>query len=156
MFGNLRRSIVWWSNWLGWLDEVDAAIVAGFSRESRLVGDVDQKRNSPEMYPMVELDGRRHLVDARLTLAELSNHLGTDLSECRDGSINDLLIEAFGRVPELGASASALGIEFIVREVDDGRILQVEVVAGAARPLQRSGPRTKDAASRQRGLTRAG
>jgi hypothetical protein len=153
MFGNLRRSIVRWSNWLGWLDEVDAAVVAEFSRESRLVED----GNSPdEMPPIVELDGGRHRVDARVTLAKLSRHLGIDISEGRDRSINDLLIEAFGQVPELGASASALGIEFIVREVDDSRILHVEVAAGAARPLQRSGPRTKDSGSRQRGLTRAG
>jgi CBS domain containing-hemolysin-like protein len=99
----------------------------------RIVGDIRDEHDDPEKAPpIVELGEGRLLVDARVTMAGLSRHLGVELPEGGDYySLGGFIVEALGQVPRPGAILSKLGFEFIVREADERHITQVEVIPGA-------------------------
>lgn len=99
----------------------------------RIVGDIRDEHDDPEKAPpIVELGEGRLLVDARVTMAGLSRHLGVELPDGGDYySLGGFIVEALGEVPRPGAILSKLGFEFIVREADERHITQVEVIPGA-------------------------
>jgi CBS domain containing-hemolysin-like protein len=99
----------------------------------RIVGDIRDEHDDPEKAPpIVELGEGRLLVDARVTMAGLSRHLGVELPEGGDYySLGGFIVEALGQVPRPGAILNKLGFEFIVREADERHITQVEVIPGA-------------------------
>jgi CBS domain containing-hemolysin-like protein len=99
----------------------------------RIVGDIRDEHDDPEKAPpIVELGEGRLLVDARVTMAGLSRHLGVELPEGGDYySLGGFIVEALGQVPRQGAILNKLGFEFIVREADERHITQVEVIPGA-------------------------
>jgi len=113
----------------------------------RIVGDIRDEHDDPEKAPpIVELGEGRLLVDARVTMAGLSRHLGVELPEGGDYySLGGFIVEALGQVPRPGAILSKLGFEFIVREADERHITQVEVIPGAD-----VAPRTSSRPSRPR------
>lgn len=96
----------------------------------RIVGDIRDEHDDPEKAPpIVELGDGRLLVDARVTMAGLSRHLGAELPEGGDYySLGGFIVEALGQVPRPGAVLTKLGFEFIVREADERHITQVEVI----------------------------
>jgi len=99
----------------------------------RIVGDIRDEHDDPEKAPpIVELGEGRLLVDARVTMAGLSRHLGVELPEGGDYySLGGFIVEALGQVPRPGAILNKLGFEFIVREADERHITQVEVIPGS-------------------------
>jgi putative hemolysin len=99
----------------------------------RIVGDIRDEHDDPEKAPpIVELGDGRLLVDARVTMAGLSRHLGAELPEGGDYySLGGFIVEALGQVPRPGAVLTKLGFDFIVREADERHITQVEVIPGA-------------------------
>jgi CBS domain containing-hemolysin-like protein len=113
----------------------------------RIVGDIRDEHDDPEKAPpIVELGEGRLLVDARVTMAGLSRHLGVELPEGGDYySLGGFIVEALGQVPRPGAILAKLGFEFIVREADERHITQVEVIPGAD-----VAPRTSSRPSRPR------
>jgi CBS domain containing-hemolysin-like protein len=113
----------------------------------RIVGDIRDEHDDPEKAPpIVELGDGRLLVDARVTMAGLSRHLGAELPEGGDYySLGGFIVEALGQVPRPGAILNKLGIEFIVREADERHITQVEVI-----PSADLAPRTSSRPSRPR------
>jgi len=113
----------------------------------RIVGDIRDEHDDPEKAPpIVELGDGRLLVDARVTMAGLSRHLGAELPEGGDYySLGGFIVEALGQVPRPGAILNKLGFEFIVREADERHITQVEVIPGAD-----VAPRTSSRPSRPR------
>jgi CBS domain containing-hemolysin-like protein len=113
----------------------------------RIVGDIRDEHDDPEKAPpIVELGEGRLLVDARVTMAGLSRHLGVELPEGGDYySLGGFIVEALGQVPRPGAILNKLGFEFIVREADERHITQVEVIPGAD-----VAPRTTSRPSRPR------
>jgi putative hemolysin len=113
----------------------------------RIVGDIRDEHDDPEKAPpIVELGDGRLLVDARVTMAGLSRHLGAELPEGGDYySLGGFIVEALGQVPRPGAVLNKLGIEFIVREADERHITQVEVI-----PSADLAPRTSSRPSRPR------
>jgi CBS domain containing-hemolysin-like protein len=113
----------------------------------RIVGDIRDEHDDPEKAPpIVELGEGRLLVDARVTMAGLSRHLGVELPEGGDYySLGGFIVEALGQVPRPGAILNKLGFEFIVREADERHITQVEVIPGAD-----VAPRTSSRPSRPR------
>jgi len=97
----------------------------------QIVGDIRDEHDSEEP-PIVDLGEGRLMVDASISIAELSRYLGVEFPD--DGDYNSLggfLIAAFGRVPRVDAKTTAHGMDFLVREADERRISQVEIV----RPL---------------------
>lgn len=113
----------------------------------RIVGDIRDEHDDPEKAPpIVELGEGRLLVDARVTMAGLSRHLGAELPEGGDYySLGGFIVEALGQVPRPGAILNKLGFEFIVREADERHITQVEVI-----PSADVAPRTSSRPSRPR------
>jgi hypothetical protein len=73
------------------------------------------------------------LADASVSISDLAAHLKHDIPTDGDfESLGGLLIHKAGRVPEVGATVQIDGLQFIVREADETRVVKVEIV--------RSGP----------------
>lgn len=95
----------------------------------KIVGDIRDEHDDPDQAPaLVDLDSQAVMADARVTLAELSRHLGVDLPEDGDYySLGGFIVEALGRVPTPGTILNKFGFEFIVREADERHISRVEI-----------------------------
>ncbi len=93
----------------------------------QIVGDIRDEHDVEEA-PINDLGDGRLVVDASLPLADLSRYLGTELPADGDyHSLGGFLAAHHGRVPEVGATLSMFGLEFIVREADDRRVAKVEI-----------------------------
>jgi CBS domain containing-hemolysin-like protein len=93
----------------------------------QIVGDIRDEHDTEEA-PIVDLGDGRLVVDASLALADLSRYLGTDLPADGDyHSLGGFLAAHHGKVPEVGATLSQLGLQFIVREADERRVTKVEI-----------------------------
>jgi CBS domain containing-hemolysin-like protein len=93
----------------------------------QIVGDIRDEHDVEEA-PIVDLGDGRLVVDASLPLADLARYLGTELPADGDyHSLGGFLAAHHGRVPEVGATLSKFGLEFIVREADDRRVTKVEI-----------------------------
>ncbi len=102
----------------------------------RIVGDIRDEYD-PEEAPIQDLGNGRLLVDAALSLADLSVYLGMEIAGEGDyGSLGGLLMHEAGRVPAVGDSVVASGLECIVRDGDAKRLLKIEIV----RPPSSIGP----------------
>lgn len=94
----------------------------------RIVGDIRDEYD-PDEAPILDLGGGQLLVDASVSLADLSAYLGTEIAGEGDyGSLGGLLMHEAGRVPFVGDRISVSGLECIVREGDAKRLLKVEIV----------------------------
>ncbi|MDX2055885.1 MAG: hemolysin family protein [Polyangiaceae bacterium] len=103
----------------------------------QIVGDIRDEHDSEEP-PIVDLGDGRLMVDASISIQELSRYLGVEFPA--DGDYNSLggfLVAAFGRVPRVGAKTDANSMEFLVREADERKISQVEIVRPKAMMLSR-------------------
>jgi CBS domain containing-hemolysin-like protein len=106
----------------------------------QIVGDIRDEHDVEEA-PIVDLGDGRLVVDASLALADLARYLGTELPADGDyHSLGGFLAAHHGRVPEVGATLSKFGLEFIVREADDRRVTKVEIHRDA--PPMSIAPRT--------------
>lgn len=95
----------------------------------RIVGDIRDEHDDPEEPPAIEkLPDGRLMVDARVPVAELSRHLGTELPEDGDYySLGGLMLERMGRVPTVGEQFTAQGHVFTVRAADERHVEKVEI-----------------------------
>jgi putative hemolysin len=95
-----------------------------------IVGEIRDEHDTEE--PMVqELEPGRWSVDARISIYDLGEFLGADFEEEVEGgydSLGGMMVGRSGGVPDVGASVSAHGFEFIVREADERRVVRVHVV----------------------------
>jgi CBS domain containing-hemolysin-like protein len=93
-----------------------------------IVGDIRDEHDDDEA-PIVDLGEGRLLVDASISIADLSRYLGADLPE--DGDYNSLggfLVDRLGSVPKPGARLDAMGLDFVVRDADERHVMKVEIV----------------------------
>jgi CBS domain containing-hemolysin-like protein len=94
----------------------------------KIVGDIRDEHDVEEAAPIADLGDGRLVVDAGVALTDLSRYLGTELPTEGDyHSLGGFLAAQHGRVPEVGATFSAFGLEFIVREADGRRVSKVEI-----------------------------
>lgn len=93
-----------------------------------IVGDIRDEHDEEDP-PIVDLGDGRLMVDASVSIADLSRYLGTELPE-NDAynSLGGFVVTHFGRVPRVGAKLNAFGLEFVVREADDRHVAKVEIV----------------------------
>jgi putative hemolysin len=92
-----------------------------------IVGDIRDEHDVEEA-PIVDVGEGRMLVDASVSMGDLSRYLGADLPE--DGDYHTLagfIVAELGRVPEPGATLRAFGLDFTVREADERRVSKVEI-----------------------------
>ncbi len=93
----------------------------------QIVGDIRDEHDVEEA-PIADLGDGRLVVDASLALNDLSRYLGTNLPSDGDyHSLGGFLAAQHGRVPEVGATLSAFGLEFIVLEADQRHVSKVEI-----------------------------
>jgi CBS domain containing-hemolysin-like protein len=76
-----------------------------------------------------DLGDGRLVADATISLADLSAHLGKEITADGDfESLGGLLVHRAGRVPAVGATLTLDGFKLIVREADETRVVKVEIV----------------------------
>jgi putative hemolysin len=93
----------------------------------QIVGDIRDEHDAEEA-PIADLGDGRMVVDASVPIADLSRYLGTELPDEGDyHTLGGFIVARFGRVPEIGASLSAHGLDFVVREGDERRVTKVEI-----------------------------
>ena len=90
-----------------------------------LVGDLPDEFDSDEEPEVVRVDGRRWLVDGRMSIDDLADRLGIDLPEGEYVTLGGYLFDAFGHIPEEGETHHFGGWELRVAEMDKRRIAKV-------------------------------
>lgn len=90
-----------------------------------IVGEIQDEYDSE--LPLVEsLPDGRHIVDGRLPVDDLNEMLGTAIESDSD-TVGGVVIEAAGRIPEIGDEVLIEGLTFRVAELQGARIRQLVV-----------------------------
>lgn len=93
-----------------------------------IVGDIRDEHDLEEP-PIVDLGDGRIIVDASISIADLSRYLGAELPEGANyNSLGGFIVDRLGRVPRVGAKLAAFGLEFVVREADQRHVSKVEIL----------------------------
>jgi CBS domain containing-hemolysin-like protein len=92
-----------------------------------LVGDLPDEFDTDEEPDVVRVDGRRWLVDGRMSVDDLADELGIDLPEGEYVTLGGYLFDAFGHIPEEGETFDLADWQFRVAEMDKRRIAKVVV-----------------------------
>ncbi len=97
----------------------------------QIVGDIRDEHDVEEP-PIVDQGDGKLLVDASVSIADLSRYLGAELPT--DGDFHTLagfVVAELGTVPEAGVRLSAFDLDFEVKEADERRVLKVEITRHA-------------------------
>ena len=92
-----------------------------------LVGDLPDEFDPDEEPDVVRVDGRRWLVDGRMSVDELDDQLGIELPEGEYVTLGGYLFDAFGHIPEEGEAHDFGNWQFLVSEMEKRRIAKVVV-----------------------------
>ena len=92
-----------------------------------IVGEIRDEYDTEEA-PIQDLGDGRLLVDAAVSVDDLSAYLGAKIPDGDYESLGGLLIHRAGKVPAIGTQLEAFDFCFIVREADEKRIIKVEIV----------------------------
>jgi CBS domain containing-hemolysin-like protein len=90
-----------------------------------LVGDLPDEFDPDEEPEVVRVDGRRWLVDGRMSIDDLADQLGIELPEGEYVTLGGYLFDAFGHIPEEGETHDAGDWQLRVAEMDKRRIAKV-------------------------------
>jgi CBS domain containing-hemolysin-like protein len=93
----------------------------------QIVGDIRDEHDVEEP-PIIDLGEGKLLVDASVSIADLSRYLGAELPT--DGDYHTLagfVVAELGAVPEVGVRLTAFDLDFEVKEADERRVLKVEI-----------------------------
>ena len=91
-----------------------------------LVGDLPDEFDPDEEPDVVRVDGRRWLLDGRMSIDDLADRLGIELPEGEYVTLGGYLFDAFGHIPRRRARPTASGDwELRVAEMDKRRIAKV-------------------------------
>jgi putative hemolysin len=93
----------------------------------QIVGDIRDEHDVEEP-PIADLGDGKLLVDASVSIADLSRYLGAELPT--DGDYHTLagfVVAELGTVPEVGVRLKAFDLDFEVKEADERRVLKVEI-----------------------------
>ncbi len=94
-----------------------------------IVGDIRDEYDTDADVPIQDLGEGRLLADAAVPIADLETKLGRDIpTEGEFDSIGGMLVARSGRVPEVGATFTIDGLQLIVRDADERRVVKVEIV----------------------------
>jgi len=92
-----------------------------------LVGDLPDEFDPDEEPDVVRVDGRRWLVDGRMSVDDLDDRLGIALPEGEYVTLGGYLFDAFGHIPEEGETHDFGAWRFLVSEMEKRRIAKVVV-----------------------------
>lgn len=105
-----------------------------------LVGDLPDEFDPDEEPEVVRVDGRRWLVDGRMSIDDLADQLGIDLPEGEYVTLGGYLFDAFGHIPEEGETHEVGDWQLRVAEMDRRRIAKVVAKRSPAPPTDDGGP----------------
>ncbi len=92
-----------------------------------LVGDLPDEFDPDEEPDVVRVDGRRWLVDGRMSIDDLADQLGLELPEGGYVTLGGYLFDAFGHIPDEGETLDLGDWQLRVSEMDKRRIAKVVV-----------------------------
>lgn len=90
-----------------------------------IVGEIFDEYDLEEAL-VVEIEGGRFAVDARLPVDDLNERFGTGIESDSD-TVGGAVIEAIGRIPTAGDSVMIEGLRFVVDELEGTRIRRLTV-----------------------------
>jgi CBS domain containing-hemolysin-like protein len=93
----------------------------------QIVGDIRDEHDVEEP-PIADLGDGKLLVDASVSIADLSRYLGAELPT--DGDYHTLagfVVAELGTVPAVGVRLTAFDLDFEVKDADERRVLKVEI-----------------------------
>lgn len=102
-----------------------------------IVGDIRDEHDDQEAPPIQDMGNGRIIADAAVSLKELSAYLGTaDMAATADEehTLEGMITEHLGKIPEKGTSLSKFGMRFIVQDCDEQHIGRVEIIKRASNP----------------------
>jgi putative hemolysin len=95
-----------------------------------LVGDIRDEYDTEGQFE--EAGDGRVVADASVSVADLARHLKRDITAEGDfESLGGLIVHRSGRVPPVGTTVQIDGLNLIVREADQKRVMKVEIVTKA-------------------------
>jgi len=104
-----------------------------------LVGDLPDEFDTDEEPDVVRVDGRRWLLDGRMSIDDLADRLGIELPEGEYVTLGGYLFDAFGHIPLEGETHRFGEWELRVAEMDKRRIAKVVAKRTPAPPADAGG-----------------
>lgn len=95
-----------------------------------IVGDIQDEYDVEEPV-LKQVDERTCIVDARMSVTDFNERMGTELSAEEADTIGGLLFGILGHQPQQGEGANIDSLRFEVAETDGRRVMKVRVVKGA-------------------------
>jgi CBS domain containing-hemolysin-like protein len=89
-----------------------------------IVGEIRDEHDVEEA-PAIRQDGDRYWVDGRVSLGDLSNALGSELTHPEVSTVSGLIYSSLGRVPRPGDELTLDGFKIVVERVDRRRVTSV-------------------------------
>lgn len=96
-----------------------------------LVGEIADERDLPED-AVVRVGGNEIIVEAGTDLKEINQLLGTSFPVLEHRTVNGVLLDRFGRVPEAGERLDLDGVEIEVLEASETQVQRVRIRKSAA------------------------
>ena len=90
-----------------------------------VVGEIDDEHDLEEERQFESRDSREFWVTGRITLDELSETLGVDITSEEVGTVGGLIMERLGRVPRAGEQLQIAGFRVVVEQVRRRQVLRV-------------------------------
>jgi CBS domain containing-hemolysin-like protein len=93
-----------------------------------IVGEIRDEYDVEE--PLIHsIDEERALVSARMGVDDLNEHMNLSIPESEEyETIGGFVFDLFGRQPQEGECVSWSNLDFVVKEVDGGRLGKIEVI----------------------------
>jgi magnesium and cobalt transporter len=98
-----------------------------------IVGEIMDEHDTEESLLSV-LDDGRILVDARLELEKLEDHLGIRFPEGDYASVGGFIIERLGRIPKINEKVRFEDMEFTIEKADQRRIKKILITRRGSPP----------------------
>ncbi len=100
-----------------------------------IVGDIRDEYDAEAEAQVQQIGEGRFVADAAVSLSDLGNRLGKEITADGDfESLGGLIVHRAGRVPTVGAVLQLDGLKLIVREADETRVVKVEIVQNEPPP----------------------
>ncbi|MEO0794058.1 MAG: hemolysin family protein [Verrucomicrobiota bacterium] len=94
-----------------------------------LVGDIDDEFDTPETEELTQTGPDEYMVDGLMAIHDLEEELSVDIHTDEVSTVGGLITSELGRIPEMDEQIvlDKWGLEFVVKEVDERRVLAAAV-----------------------------
>lgn len=92
-----------------------------------IVGEIDDEHDGETSNDIRQLDEKRYMVSALTKVEDFNEAFATELDEEASDTIGGFVLSHFGYVPQKGEAVSFADLNFIIKNADDRRILDLLV-----------------------------